>query len=170
MSNLCLEYDAMSFLSGFQGVLRVNAGPVQAEEEIPPLGGPVVLTVEKPKRTKSAKKEEGDPYMLRLVKLVPAEIVSLYLSYKDQAAEWIGGWAVVCLVLLLISRTIGTKGDGKPIQIGSILIAVVSYVLWIYATGGHFPRMEVSADWPKGIVSVAVGVWTWAIPRFYHGD
>jgi hypothetical protein len=47
----------------------------------------------------------------------------------------------------------------------------VSYVLWIYATGGYLvnEHFAVPAAY-NGIVSVAIGVWTFLLPYLYKGD
>ena len=112
---------------------------------------------------------KGDEYFQRLVKLVPIEVLALYLTFQEIAASWLGVWAVVCLVLVLFVRTVGTHQAGKPIQIVSVLVAAVSFVLWVYATGGHFLQIKLPANIP-GVTSVSVGVWTFLVPYFYKGD
>jgi len=107
-----------------------------------------------------------DQYLARLVKLIPAEVVALYLTFKEVAATWLDVWAWICLVLVIIARAFGTKGAQKSPQVGAVLLAAFSYVLWIYATGGHL----VQIDLPAGAVSVAIGVWTFLVPIFYKGD
>lgn len=113
-------------------------------------------------------KPAGDEYFTRLVKLVPSEIVALYLTFKEVAAAFLDVWALICLVLLIIVRAWGTQESGVPVQKVAVVIAAVSFVLWVYATGGHFPWVRMP-DVP-GAISVAIGVWTFLIPRFYKGD
>ncbi len=112
---------------------------------------------------------EGDEYFQRLVKLVPTEVLALYLTFQEIAESWLGVWSVVCLVLVLFVRTVGTHQVGKPIQIVSVLVAAVSFILWVYATGGHFLQIMLPANIP-GLTSVSVGVWTFLVPHFYRGD
>lgn len=113
--------------------------------------------------------EPGDQYLSRLVKLVPAEAVTLYLTFKEIAATWLGIWALVCLLVVVAVRTLGNRQSGKPIQIGAVVIATVSFVLWVYATGGYFLQIQPPASMP-GIVSAGIGVWTFVVPYFYRGD
>jgi hypothetical protein len=111
----------------------------------------------------------GDPYLSRLIKLVPSEVVALYLTFKEVAVSWLGIWATICLVLVVVVRTLGTRQAGKPVQVGAILIATVSFILWVYATGGHFLHIRPPANVP-GLISVSVGVWTFLLPYLYKGD
>jgi hypothetical protein len=104
-----------------------------------------------------------------LIKLIPAEVVALYLTFKEVAVSFLGVWAAICLLLTVLSRTAGSYQAGKPVQFVSILIASVSFVLWIYATGGSILSFRLPVNTP-GIISVAIGVWTFVIPYFYKGD
>ena len=111
----------------------------------------------------------GDPYLTRLVKLIPSEVLALYLSFKEVAASWLGIWAMICLVLVFIVRTVGTRQAGKQVQWGAVVIALVSFILWIYATGGYFLQIHLPASVP-GIVSVAIGLWTFVLSYVYRGE
>ena len=111
----------------------------------------------------------GDLYLSRLVKLVPSEVVALYLTFKESAATWLGVWATICLGLVVLTRTLGTHEAGKPVQVGAVLVSTVSFVLWVYATSGHFLSLTLPAS-PPGLISVAIGVWTFLVPLLYKGD
>jgi hypothetical protein len=114
----------------------------------------------------------GDPYLTRLVKLVPAEVVTLYITFKTMAAGssmHLGGWVVVCFVLVVLARTIGTREPGRKIQWTAAFVAAVSFVLWVYSTGGYFPRLSLRPG-DEPIVSIVIGVWTFVVPWFYKGD
>jgi hypothetical protein len=116
--------------------------------------------------------EQGDPYLTRLVKLVPSEIVTLYLAFKVTAAGTtltLAGWAAICLILVICLRTIFTREPGKPVQWIAVLVATVSFVLWIYATGGYLPYLPVDPQ-NAGLVSIAIGVWTFVVPFIYKGS
>jgi hypothetical protein len=56
-----------------------------------------------------------------------------------------------------------------PSEVGAVLVSMVSFVLWVYATDGRFLSYELPAS-PPGLISVAIGVWTFLIPLFYKGD
>jgi hypothetical protein len=100
---------------------------------------------------------------------VPAEVLALYLTFKEVATTFLGVWATICLILVVVVRTIGNRQAGKPIQIAAIAIASVSFVLWLYASGGYLLSAKLPAN-SSGVVSVAIGVWTFLLPYLYKGD
>jgi len=110
------------------------------------------------------------PWMERLIKLVPSEVVALYLAGRAYATNWEGLWAPICLAVLLVIRVMGTKPPGptlKGVQWWAVAISSISFVIWVYAMGGHF------LDWvitDPGIPSAAVLIWTVVIPILYKGD
>ena len=106
-------------------------------------------------------------WMERLIKLIPGEVLVVYLAGKGYAASWLGIWALVCLVLVFVIRAWGTKDRGTSIQWPAVAVSVVSFVLWIYAMGGQFLNLQLPNP---GIASAAVLVWTAVIPIFYKGD
>jgi energy-coupling factor transporter transmembrane protein EcfT len=120
--------------------------------------------------------EPSDPYLARLVKLVPAEVLALYVALKVVTDGFPGVWALICLLLVLLVRTVGTKQAGKPIQWIAVGVASLSFVLWVYATGGHLLAWELPtspekvAKTAQGAVSAAIAVWTFVVPYFYKGD
>jgi hypothetical protein len=105
--------------------------------------------------------------MERLIRLVPSEIVAVYLAGKGYAVRWQGTWSLVCLVLVLVVRIWGSRGAGGRPQLPTVAVSAVSFVIWVYAIGGHFGGLVVP---DPGIASVAVLVWTVLVPVFYKGD
>jgi hypothetical protein len=97
------------------------------------------------------------------------EVVALYLTFKETAATWLGVWSTICLGLVVLTRTLGTHEAGKRVQVGAVLVSMVSFTLWVYGTDGYLLSVELPAS-PPGIISVAIGVWTFLVPLFYKGD
>ena len=107
-----------------------------------------------------------DPWLTRLVKLVPAEIVAVYLAGRPLAQEnYAGLWPVACLVLTIVVRAWGT-GDRRGPQWLSVVVSAVSFVLWVYATGGHFLTFDVDVN----LAALAVLFWTTLVPVFWRGE
>lgn len=107
-----------------------------------------------------------DPWLGRVVKLVPGEIVAVYLAGRPYAeARFAGGWPLVCLALLVIVRAWGTSDRRGP-QWVSVAVSAVSFVLWVLATGGRVLGYGVGAD----LAALAVLVWTTLVPVFWRGD
>ena len=65
-----------------------------------------------------------DEYWTRLVKMIPADVVALYLTFKEVASEWLPIWAWICLGLVFLVRILGTHTDAKSVQ-------------WIAGDGGE---------------------------------
>lgn len=112
-------------------------------------------------------------YLGRLLKMIPAEIVGLYMIGKgfipeDQKTVQII-WPIVCLILLIILRLWGTKDptENKPSQPIPVAIAAIAFVIWLYWLGG--PYIPEGYNKPF-IASLLVLVWSFLIPLFYKGE
>ena len=115
----------------------------------------------------------SDDYLTRLVKLVPAEVIALYLSFKASAEsiDHLPLWGFICLLLVILVRTVGTKQTGKPFQLIAVLVAVISFILWIYGIGQKIWPLDFAFGWLSGAFSsISIGVWTFVVPYFYKGD
>ena len=107
-----------------------------------------------------------DPWLTRVVKLVPAEIVAVYLAGRPLAQErYAGLWPVACLVLTILVRAFGTSDRRGP-QWLTVLVSAVSFVLWVYATGGHFLTYDVDVN----LAALGVLFWTTLVPVFWRGQ
>ncbi len=107
-------------------------------------------------------------WMDRVMKLIPSEVVAVYLTGKGNLPDgWQGGWSYVCLALVLLVRAWGTHEPGKGAQWIAVIVSAVSFVVWVYATSGRFAGVPVV---PSGAASAAVLVWAVVVPIFYKGD
>ncbi|MBE9136285.1 hypothetical protein IQ254_03550 [Nodosilinea sp. LEGE 07088] len=132
--------------------------------------------------------KEVKSYLERLLKLIPAEVISLYLVGKGMIAggavsqasiAYWGGWTVVCLVGVFIVRIFGTadpnpdKPEGQPQpppqspQMGAVLIACVSFLVWIYSMGDVFALLNLYEPILAGLIMLG---WTFFVPFFYKGS
>lgn len=110
-------------------------------------------------------------YIARLVKLIPTEVVSLYLvgtgilQKNTDRVAWLV-WAVICFVLVIVVRIFGTS-DAKnkvPPEIPVVIISAVSFLIWIYSLGGPLIQLW---HFPDEYAWMAVLVWTFVIPIIY---
>ena len=108
----------------------------------------------------------GDPWVARLVKLVPSEIVAVYLAGRGHAGSMASLWPIVCLALLVIVRAWGTRGPRRKPQWPAVAISGASFMLWVLAMDGQFLGVKLAAD----VASLAVLVWTTLVPALYRGD
>ena len=112
-----------------------------------------------------------EAYLERLLKLIPAEVVSIYpvgRSLIDDDGQQ-GLWALICLTICVLFRARMTRGpDGRP-QWVAIGIAAISFMIWVYVLGSHVPGLSLPAGykvWP----ALMLLVWTSLIPALYTGQ
>lgn len=111
-------------------------------------------------------------YLTRLLKMIPGEIVGLYMIGNGfiQTSEPVTQaiWIVVCIILIVIVRIYGTRDPdmGKESQPVPVFISTVAFIIWVYWLGGPFKSWQ----WHNPTyASLAILVWSFVIPIFYHG-
>lgn len=111
---------------------------------------------------------DSDDYASRLVKYVPAEIVTLFVTLNSMvttnAAEepWLQ-WAVfgILLVITPIYTNHLTKAANMPPAYKQIIIATLSFIFWVFAIGGPFVQMF----WYKSIYgTILLPIYTFVVP------
>jgi hypothetical protein len=117
--------------------------------------------------------EEGFKFYLdRLFKMIPAEVVSLYLVgsgfIPEAQAVALLIWAVVCLIGVVAVRAYGTTdpAENKPPDWVHVAISSVAFVIWVYSLGGPFAAFKLYVPY---IGSLLVLAWTFFVPIFYKG-
>lgn len=123
-------------------------------------------------------------YLQRLIKLIPAEVLGIYLTIRNATANDSGQinipndylWLPIFgLILVLFVRIIGTniiikeEIEGKiktkwDIEWPLVLISSISFIIWVYAMGDG-PTIEGKPD--KVMITAAVCIWTFVVPYFY---
>ena len=116
--------------------------------------------------------EEFKGYLERLVKMIPAEVVGLYLIGSGIIPEGqrVGllVWSIVCLIGVVVVRAYGTADPEKnqTPQWSSVLISSGAFVIWLYSLGGPFEPFGWHVPF---IGSLLVLVWTFFVPIVYKG-
>lgn len=115
-------------------------------------------------------------YLQRLLKMIPGEIVGLYMIGSgfipsDQPLALVI-WSVACLILLVALRIWGTAdpAEGKPAQPIPVFISAIAFVIWLYWLGGPFaayPEYNLRVDF---VGSLLVLVWSFIVPLIYKGS
>lgn len=128
-------------------------------------------------------------YLERLVKLIPAEVVGLYLAGKSLVQSTYGadplptgdpnlaaqtaymlGWTLFCLVAIVVLRAWATADPNraKGPQWAAVAIATVSFLIWVYSFGDIFRFF--GSIWSSLGAGLLVLAWTFIVPLIYHGD
>jgi hypothetical protein len=118
------------------------------------------------------KVSETDEYVDKLTKLIPAEVVAIYIPglalVPEASKNGLLGWMITCLLLVVVFRyyatakSTPTKGANWPL----IGISLISFLVWAYYLGGPFKAFQVYLDW---VGQLGVMVWTAVAPLFYDG-
>jgi hypothetical protein len=107
-----------------------------------------------------------DPWLTRLVKLVPAEIVAVYLAGRPLAqARYAGLWPVACLVLAIVVRAFGTSDRRGPQWLSVRGLGGVVRALGRTPRAGTSSRSwstPTSRRWPCSVwTTLVAGVLAW---------
>ncbi len=123
--------------------------------------------------TTPAPASEGlNAYLERLLKMIPAEVISLYLvgsglvSHDPPLVLTI--WAALCLAAVVVIRAYGTADSLRklPPDWVHVAISAVAFVIWVYSLGGPFESYGLHIDY---VGSLLVLAWTFFVPLFYKG-
>ena len=117
--------------------------------------------------------EDFDGYQKRLIKMIPAEVVGLYLVGSGFIPEGhqryvLPAWSIFCLIAVVVVRVRGTsdrKKRQKP-QWRAVIISSVAFVIWLYLLGGPFELFSWHFQY---VGSLLVLVWTFIAPFLYEG-
>jgi hypothetical protein len=123
----------------------------------------------------SCRRINGDgfrSYLERLMKMIPAEVIGLYLVgigiIPDDQPVAMVFWAVVCLAGVVAIRALGTsdRAQNLPVDWIHVIISTVAFVIWVYTLGGPFAYYKVHIPY---VGSLLVLAWTFFVPMFYRG-
>lgn len=107
-----------------------------------------------------------EKYLGRLLKLIPSEMVAVYLAVQGiippESAKW--GLLIVSLVLLIITPFY-LRMVQKVDRIMQIILSSLSFAVWIYSMGGPFIHLKIYEPW---IASVVILLWTTFAPQFFR--
>lgn len=112
-------------------------------------------------------------YIERLIKLIPGEVIGLYLvgsgfiPSDDHLVLVV--WSLLCLAGLIAIRIRATSDpeENLPPQWGPILISSCAFIIWLYTLGGPFAAYGLYVPY---VGSLLVLAWTFFLPLFYKGS
>jgi hypothetical protein len=125
-----------------------------------------------PKGIASKGDQEFRFYLDRLLKMIPGEVVGLYLVgsgfIPSDRAIVLAIWAAICLMGVVVIRAYGTAdpASNQAPQLGPIAVSSVAFVIWVYTLGGPFAAFKLHVPY---IGSLLVLTWTFFVPVIYKG-
>ena len=113
----------------------------------------------------------ADDYLDRLMKLIPADTVALYLSLDGVIRSGLAGdpslrtWLWVLLVVVAAGNILYWRKTGVT-HVGQYIVLTVAFVVWVFTIGGPFHDLP----WYKPFMgSVLLGLFTFFAPFLYKG-
>ena len=110
-------------------------------------------------------------YKNRLIKMIPGDVLALYLACNTAITQFKGTythyWSVFGIVLVLMVFYL--KKILKIEDWVQIVLMCISFVLWCMTLDHPFDKCFKNHDQQMLFSSLAVAIFTFAIPIFYKG-
>jgi len=113
-----------------------------------------------------------DSYLDRLLKMIPGEVISLYVVGsgfipEDEAGALIA-WTLMCIAAVVLLRVYGTADRvlDQPPDWVHVVISSVAFLVFVYSMGGPFKALGVHIPYMGPLLVVA---WTFFLPFVYRG-
>lgn len=116
--------------------------------------------------------ENPDDFKTRLIKMIPGEVVAVYLAcntavtqfgIKNYVAYWIVFGIILLLTPLYLKRVMNIN------DIVQILIMTVAFILWCITIDKPFDSLFADSKQQQLFSTLALSIYTFAIPIFYRG-
>ncbi|KQR66970.1 hypothetical protein [Pedobacter sp. Leaf176] len=123
--------------------------------------------------TASSNGNTDDPYMAKLVKLVPAEIISIYLAVftvlkglngnpeGNNTLQWI------VFVLMLIITPFYLRKVAKIESWRQISVSTFSFIFWVFSMGGPLEGQLILGYTAQTLGAVFLPIYTLVAPWIY---
>src|SRR5260370_42368163 len=137
------------------------------------MAGPYRISRADNKRVSRAGNGDINAYLDRLMKMIPGEVVGLYLVgsglIPKEGAVVLVIWSIVCLIAVVSIKAYGTIDveSNKGPDWAHVAISSVAFVIWVYTLGGPFALFNIAVPY---IASLLLLAWTFFVPIFYKGD
>lgn len=124
-------------------------------------------------RGAGAAEGQGDAFLERLLKLIPAETIAVYLflqgilqsALANQEAQ-LQVWLWVVSAVLLVGNILYVRRFHNVTDLLQYVILSLAFVVWVVTLGGPFQFLDF---WQPFMGSVILGLFTFFVPVFYAG-
>jgi len=106
---------------------------------------------------------QADDYWSKLVKLIPVEVASAYLTLYGIVASGVSKLSLrLALIVLFLAGLIATfyysKNVLKVQQPAQLWLTCIGFVLWVFATVGFFSTFSWYEPWMASVAVISFGV------------
>lgn len=110
----------------------------------------------------------------RLVKLIPSEIVTAYITIQGLIIGYDGAnkatYTIIVFLCLLVLTPLYLKNVGGVSKLPQIIYTTLAFVIWVLAMGGFKLMFPNHADFfSEFLGSIILIIYTLAIPLVYKG-
>ncbi len=120
--------------------------------------------------------QETDPYTSKIIKLIPADIIGVYLgvfniiksSSENQGNNRTLQWIVFGLILLITPFYL--KKVAGVISTRQIVFSTISFVVWAFSLGGPLDGEDIGGYTIQFLGALFLPIYTLVIPLFYTGN
>lgn len=97
----------------------------------------------------ATRNEEVKEYLDRLMKMIPGEVVGLYLVGSGFIPKndliTLVVWSCICLIAVIVVRIYGTMDPARNLPPDWIhaCISAVAFIIWLYTIGGPFVAFHI---------------------------
>lgn len=115
-----------------------------------------------------------DDYTARLLKLIPADIIGVYLTISNlistngKTPDQNHGLQWAMLIVLVLVTPIYLWKIAQVKAKAEIAIAVVSFILWAICLGGPFEGIDIAGQSLKFLGALIMPVYTLLVPKIYQ--
>lgn len=113
-------------------------------------------------------------YFERLVKMIPAEVVGLYLFgvglIPAKEVGWKSFWTAFCVLATVLTRMALTSDRPAKVrpQWRAVVASAIAFLIWAYSLAAEpFSALNVYRGFAASLFVLA---WTFVVPLFYKGD
>lgn len=118
-------------------------------------------------------KSKEDPYVSKIIKLIPADIISVYLavfniiksSTQNQGNNINLQWIVFILILLITPFYLKKVAKIETLQ--QIVFCTLSFVVWVFSLGGPLDGVSIGGYTAQFLGAILLPIYTLLIPLIY---
>jgi hypothetical protein len=114
-----------------------------------------------------------DPYFSRIIKLIPADIISVYFAVfnlirsNNQNPDHKNLFQLIIFGIFLLITPFYLKKAAKVIPAKQIVYCVIAFVLWVLSIGGPVEGWTLAGYSTQFLGSVFLPVYTLLVPFIY---
>lgn len=115
-----------------------------------------------------------DPYVSKIIKLIPADIISVYLAVfnivksNNQSADGNSTLQWIVFGLLLAITPFYLKKVAQINTTKQIVFCTISFVVWVFSLGGPLDGVSIGGYTAQFLGAVFLPIYTLLIPLLYN--